>query len=119
VPSARPRTTDLTGRTRLEQQKAHAEELAERANEIAVAAAYQAEQDENAVLDYSAASPVIIDAVAAPIEVSEEWRVIRTNEDLEDVTIGVNNVYTFTAGQKTKVPAWVADHLEEKGYVWH
>lgn len=119
MPSARPRTTDLTGRARLEQQKAHAEELAAREGEIAVAAAYQAEHAENEVLDYSSETPTIIDAVEMPLEVSEEWRVIRTNEDLEDVTIGVNNVYNFTAGQKTKVPAWVADHLESKGYVWH
>lgn len=44
---------------------------------------------------------------------------IRVNEDLDNVTIGVDNHYNFQAGRQYKVPKNVADHLEEKGYVWH
>jgi hypothetical protein len=44
---------------------------------------------------------------------------IRVNEDLDDVTIGVGNHYSFKMGQKYKVSKQIADHLEEKGYIWH
>ena len=46
-------------------------------------------------------------------------RTIRINSTLESVTIGAGNHYTFNEGEKYTVPAHVADHLEEKGYVWH
>jgi hypothetical protein len=50
----------------------------------------------------------------------DEGRVtIRVNEDLEKVTIGAGNHYDFEAGRRYSVPKHVADHLEEKGYVWH
>jgi hypothetical protein len=48
-----------------------------------------------------------------------ETRLIRVNSDLKDVTIGAGNLYTFLEGEKYRVPMNVADHLEEKGYVWH
>ena len=43
---------------------------------------------------------------------------IRVNEDLPDTTIGPNT-YNFQRGLKYRVPASVAEHLEEKGRVWH
>lgn len=46
-------------------------------------------------------------------------KVIRVNTKLEDVTIGQGNHYTFEEGKRYKVPAHVAAHLEEKGYIWH
>lgn len=119
MPTARPRNADLTGRTLTEQQNEHAKELSDRAQEIGLANAAQAVTAENEVLDYTTGQPVIVDAIESPIEVSEEWRVIRTNEDVEDMTFGVGTLYSFHAGQKTKVPVPVADHLEEKGYIWH
>lgn len=48
----------------------------------------------------------------------EGTRVIRVAVDLEDVTIGAGNQYTFRRGKKYKVPKHVADHLEEKGLLW-
>lgn len=50
---------------------------------------------------------------------SEQTAVIRVNEDLPDMTFGVGNHYSFEVGKQYRVPKDVADHLEEKGYVWH
>lgn len=119
MPTQHARNADLTGRMRAQGQKAHADELAARDAEITTTAGAADRALETEVVDYSSGGPVILDAKSEPVEVSDEWRVIRTNEDLEDVTIGVGNLYTFKAGQKTKVSAVVADHLEELGYIWH
>lgn len=40
---------------------------------------------------------------------------IRSLYDLEDVTIGYGNTYTFRADYKYRVPYWIAMHLQEKG----
>lgn len=40
---------------------------------------------------------------------------VRALYDLEDVTIGYGNTFTFREGYRYKVPRWVAGHLEEKG----
>lgn len=119
MPTQHARNADLTGRMRAAGQKVHADELAAREAEIATTAGAADRALENEVIDYSSGSPTVVDAKNEPVEVTAEWRIIRTNEDLEDVTIGVGNLYTFKAGQKTKVSAVVADHLEELGYVWH
>lgn len=41
--------------------------------------------------------------------------IVRSLYDLEDVTIGYGNTFTFRAEYRYKVPRWVAQHLEEKG----
>lgn len=40
---------------------------------------------------------------------------IRALYDIEDVTIGYGNNFTFREGYRYRVPRWVAAHLEEKG----
>jgi hypothetical protein len=52
-------------------------------------------------------------------QVEDQSVVVRLNEDLEQVTIGAGNEYDFVAGQQYRVPKMVADHLEEKGYIYH
>lgn len=44
--------------------------------------------------------------------------VVRVNSDLEDVTLGAGNHFSFIAGRRYRVPRWVANHLEEKGLTW-
>lgn len=46
-------------------------------------------------------------------------RIIRTNTDINDTVIGHGNYYTFKAGKKYRVPANVAEHLENQGLLWH
>ncbi len=87
-----------------------------------MATAAAASEAANSITDLTGRpdAPVIVDSVEeVEINVSEAVVVIRVNEDIEDMTLGVGNNYTFKAGQKYKVPKHVADHLEEKGYVWH
>lgn len=52
-------------------------------------------------------------------KVEAAHRIMRVNTDLEDITIGKDNHYTFRQGQPYKVPAHVYEHLDEKGYVFH
>ena len=44
--------------------------------------------------------------------------VIRTITDIEDMTYGVGNNYTFKAGVKYRVPSHLATYLEQLGYIW-
>lgn len=44
-----------------------------------------------------------------------EPTLIRSLYDVEDVTIGYGNTFTFREGYRYRVPRWVAAHLEEKG----
>jgi hypothetical protein len=119
---AAPKANDFTGRERARLQKEHSEQLALRAEEMSMATAAAASEAANSITDLTGRpdAPVIVDSVEeVEINVSEAVVVIRVNEDIEDMTLGVGNNYTFKAGQKYKVPKHVADHLEEKGYVWH
>jgi hypothetical protein len=45
--------------------------------------------------------------------------IIRVNCDLEEVTLGYGNTVSFKEGGRYRVPRWMADHLDEKGLVWH
>jgi hypothetical protein len=54
----------------------------------------------------------------APV-VEQAFRIMRVNTDLPDVTIGKDNHFTFRENQRYKVPQYVYDHLDEKGYVYH
>ena len=45
--------------------------------------------------------------------------VIRVNSTLEHLTFGAGTDYNFEEGRQYRVPRALADHLEEKGYVWH
>ena len=54
-----------------------------------------------------------------PVVVEAEYVVIRASDDLEDFTFGAGNNYTLVRGRKYRLPKAVADHLDEKGYVYH
>lgn len=60
------------------------------------------------------------DVIDSGVQLADEGtKVIRVNTTLEQVTIGVGTEYNFEEGKQYRVPAHVAAHLEEKGYVWH
>ena len=54
-----------------------------------------------------------------PIEVGtqEDTVVIRVVENIENMTLGAGNNYSFKPGQKYSVTRNVAQHLAEKGYL--
>lgn len=53
------------------------------------------------------------------VQIADTSVEIRVNSTLENVTIGQGTDYTFEEGRRYKVPQHVADHLEERGLVWH
>lgn len=54
-----------------------------------------------------------------PITVQDEWRVIRVNSDIDEMTYGAGNVYTFQRGRRYRVPRDLYDWLESRGVVYH
>ena len=63
-----------------------------------------------------------LDAAGKPVARNldpEEKIVVRFNCDLEEVTIGHGNTFSFVQGQKYRLPRWVAEHFDEKGVLWH
>lgn len=133
------RPGDFTGQQKAKLAKDHAEAVKDRESELSMMEAAETEAAQNRVTDYSAGTqPVILDdpdvvaeaerVLTEDVQVLDQEHVatraqdavlIRINADLENVTIGAGNNYTFREGEKYKVPAMVAQHLEEKGYVWH
>lgn len=54
-----------------------------------------------------------------PITVEDEWRIVRVNTDIEEMTYGVENTYTFLRGRRYRVPSHLYDWLESRGVVYH
>ena len=118
---SKAKVTDVTGRQREEQLKAHAEELAQRAGEMSMASAVAAAKLETEITDLTnptSPTTVIDEVESVGVSLADDVQVIRLAEDLDFVTIGVGNHYSFKAGQKYKVPKHVAAHLQEKGYLY-
>jgi hypothetical protein len=121
APTSRPKPTDATGKARAAEIKKNTEALKARQDEITTIAATEAARMENEVLDPkidSAPAPVdeIIDS-GSP-ELGDDQVVIRLIADIEQMTFGYGNNYSFKAGQKYKVDRHVADHLESLGYLY-
>jgi hypothetical protein len=54
-----------------------------------------------------------------PITVEDEWKVIRVNTDIEEMTYGAGTNYTFLRGRRYRVPRGLYDWLETRGVVYH
>jgi len=54
-----------------------------------------------------------------PVTVESEWRVIRVNTDVEEMTYGIGNTYTFLRGRRYRVPLHLYQWLESRGVVYH
>jgi len=54
-----------------------------------------------------------------PITVEDEWKVIRVNSDVEDMTYGAGTMYTFERGRRYRVPRDLYDWLESRGVIYH
>lgn len=120
---ARPQ--DFTGRKKAQLAQEHSAAVQARENELAMMNAAEAEILDTQVIDTT--EPVIAQAPAGPVElleldgaevVREATTVITVREDCNP-TVGAGNHYDFKAGAKYRVPTSVADHLEEKGLVYH
>jgi hypothetical protein len=54
-----------------------------------------------------------------PVVVEDEWRVIRVNTDIEEMTYGAGNTLTFLRGRRYRVPRDLYNWLESRGVVYH
>lgn len=119
-PKAKP--ADFTGRQRQVLAEEAAEELALRQGEISMAQQVERQKMETEIVDLSegtAPSTIVLDEVTSVVpELTEEFAIIRVVEDIDDMTYGAGNLYTFKVGQKYKVTKQLADHLDEKGYIY-
>jgi len=113
------KATDFTGRQRDKLAQENIEAMQERATEMALATAEAAFKVETEILD--ATKPNLIETVVVDdittTGASGKTVVIRVAEDIESMTLGAGNYYTFKAGQKYEVTPEVAYHLEQKGYL--
>lgn len=133
--TARKAPGDFTGRQTEKLRKEASEKDADRAKQLSMATAEEKERIDNTIVDYSDPNrPVEEDAPAGAfdtydvdtddvVEVEQEGDstpmvLIRLNADLK-TNVGYRQEYEFEAGRRYRVPKHVADHLDEKGYVWH
>jgi ferritin-like protein len=111
---------DATGRAAEQAAKRNAKVLAERADEISLSRSAEVESLKNDLFDPKQPdAPIFIDEIEEiGVSVNNDKVIIRTVADIEDMTYGVGNQYTFKAGVKYSVPRHLADYLERLGYIW-
>ena len=111
---------DATGKAAETAAKKNAAELKKRKDEISIAAQIEVESLENDVFDpKNPDAPLVLDEIEnVGVSTAGDMVVIRTITDIEDMTYGVGNTFTFKAGVKYRVPAQLAGYLEELGYIW-
>lgn len=118
---SRPKPTDTTGVARSRAIKKNADELAARQEELSTIAAAEAEALKNEVRDPKVDAPTtVIDEIVevGDVTLAGDTRIVRLVADVETMTWGYGNNYSFEAGVKYKVPSDLADHLEDLGYLY-
>jgi len=117
--ASKAKPTDVTGRAREAQIADNLEALQERASEMSMATAAAQIKLETEVIDATQPNraTVIVDEPTVVGSADEDKVLIRVVEDIEQMTLGAGNYFSFKAGQKYKVSRQVAQHLEEKGYL--
>lgn len=111
---------DATGKAAENAAKKNAAELKKRQDEIALSRQVEAESLEKDVFDpKNPDQPILIDEIeTVGVAVNNDYVVVRTITDIEEMTFGVGNSYTFKAGVKYSVPRALAAYLEQLGYIW-
>jgi len=136
VRSSRKRAADFTGKTNERLQQERSAELQEAASRVALATV-AAEEEKNIVVDYTGSDEPIPEVELRKVEVASPFRMIRVNQDVDQMTYGREVIdpgdynadpprpavmgpmkyYTFKEGVVYRVPKEVADHLNEIGYI--
>lgn len=118
---SKAKVTDVTGRAREAQIAANAEALAARAGEMSMATASQTYKNETEVTDLTepTRTATVIDEIeSVGVSLADDSVVVRVAENIDMMTIGAGNHYSFETGKKYKVTKAVAEHLKEKGYLY-
>lgn len=120
APVSRPKPTDATGVARAKEIKKNQEELIRRADEISTIAAVEAERLKTEVFDPKSEDvvEVIDEVIELNAELADNTVIVRLIADIDLMTWGYGNDYTFKAGVKYKVPADLAEHLNSLGYLY-
>jgi hypothetical protein len=114
-------SNDFTGRQAKVLADEAAREQEQKAAEMAMMTATTAKEFENTVQDMTVrpdAPTVIDDVVEMGVVLADDSIVVRVAEDVDSMTYGHGNTYTFTAGGKYKVPRGVAERLEDLGLLY-
>ena len=111
---------DATGRAAEQAAKKNAKALQDRKEEISIAAQVEAESLENNIFDPKKPdTPLVLDEIEnVGVTTANDTVIIRTITDIEEMTYGVGNHYTFKAGVKYRVSRGLANYLEQLGYIW-
>jgi hypothetical protein len=111
---------DATGKAAEQAAKKNAEALKKRKEEISIATQLETESLEKDVFDPKKPdAPLILDEIEnVGVSTAGDMVIIRTITDIDDMSYGVGNTYTFKAGVKYRVPRSLADYLEQLGYIW-
>ena len=111
---------DATGKAAEQAAKKNAEALKKRKEEISIATQLETESLEKDVFDPKKPdAPLVLDEIEnVGVSTAGDMVIIRTITDIDDMSYGVGNTYTFKAGVKYRVPKSLADYLEQLGYIW-
>ena len=119
-----PSPTDFTGREKARLEAENAAAVAAAQERMATVAAKVAQVSDE-VIDMTAtgqpASTVVESSDEEVVIVEPEVKTVemRVNTDIDNMTLGAGNHYSFKQGQKYRVTSDVYDWLDEQGYVWH
>jgi len=117
--TAKAKPTDATGRQREKLMKENEEAIQIAAETTAMATAQKQNAINNDIIDATKptqVATVVVDE-ATVVARGDDTVTIRVVEDIENMTFGAGNMFTFRAGQKYQVQRDLARHLEEKGYL--
>lgn len=111
---------DATGKAAEDAARRNAAELAARKEEISLSRSAEEISLANDVFDPKKPdAPLLIDEIEEiGVSVKDEKVIIRVNTDIDDMTYGVGNSYTFKQGVKYSVPRDLAEYLQRLGYLW-
>lgn len=111
---------DATGAAAEKAAKQNAKALADRADEISLVRKQEEISLANDVFDPKKPdAPLLIDEIEeVGVALKSDKIIVRTITDIENMTYGVGNTYSFKAGQKYSVPRDLASYLESLGYIW-
>jgi hypothetical protein len=116
------KSSDFTGRQAAAEAAKAAEEQKARKEEIAMRTAEEQREFDDSVFDVTQnpQAPTVVDEVVeVGVELADDSVVVRVAEDIEHMTFGYRNEYSFKAGGKYKVPRALAERLERLGLIWH
>lgn len=120
APINRPKPTDTTGVERQKAIKKNADELKRRQDEISTIAAAEAVRLETEVFDPKKEDEALVidEIVEVGTSLADDSVIVRLVADIDTMTWGIGNNYSFKAGVKYKVPKDLAQHLETLGYLY-